>query len=842
MIKPHLTLRLLALMTATGSGPYLAAQTAPAAPAEEVVTLEKLDVSDVPIEENIMPTSRPFGSVYGDSRGILDTPRNVTIISREQLDAIGIQDVRDFSKLTSSSYTTTNFGAPANPSIRGQYADMFINGMRRTVTSNGNGLPLNFNSVESVNIIKGPATVVQGPSFYVGGAADLITKRPTFDRTKGSVSATVGSFQQRRWSADLNIPISEKTATRFSYSGEDSESYYENGHKRTQALYGALVLNPSDKYELFLNSEVFYGDYTENFGTNRVTQDLIDNGTYITGVNNNPVPAGPQNFGGFTGAYFNPFTNTVETGPLGLGFISGPGGATADASGIPNGAPTGATPSDPQNATHVVSGYPVINRIVADGTTQISRRSRLFKPGDNSLGKMVNLQAIQTFKINPDFDIVNNTYGFFIKRDTISSYYYSEIVDPSWSIENRTEFRIRTDKHTINTGLSIRYQETEAYNNFFFEPASAWDLSRPRTGIDVNRSLNFVGSTNPVPGWPGRYATPGTFNGDTNKSSVVQTGLFLQDNIKITDKLALDLGGRADLVEAKSEDPLASQIAAFATPATFDEESVLPNANGSLSYAFLPSLKGYLTYNYSENYGGAVANGGGIRPDSGEDDLNQPSTLWEVGAKQSLLDNKLFVGAALFHQKRVAIQLDGSSRNFTYQGFEIELNYQPNKNFYATLSYSYLDATSDLPQFDVGNVAYYDGVGDLDDGASYAAHPDNVRFFQANTGVGDYRLQGLPRNLWSALATYKWDSGFGVSTGAVIHSNINNNVAGTLTIPAQYTIDVTGFYETKTWYARLAVLNATDEENWSPPNSVYGNESILAELPIRAELTVGYKF
>jgi outer membrane receptor for monomeric catechols len=820
MTKRNLTLRLLALMAAAGAPTLLRAQEAPAAadspaPSDEVVTLDKLEVSDVPIEQNILPTSRPFGSVYGDSRNIIDTPRNVTIISREQLDAISIQDVRDFSKLTSSSYTQTNFGAPANPTIRGQYADLFQNGVRRVVTSNGNGLPLNFNSVESVNIIKGPATVVQGASFYVGGAADLVTKRPTFDRVKGTVTATAGSFEQRRWTADYNVPISEKTAVRFSYSGEDSESYYENGHKRTQALYGALTFKPTETYELFLNSEVFYADYVENFGINRVTQDLIDDGTYITGVNNNPVGFPP----GFQG--------------------------------VPTGAPTLPTASDPQNAANVLSGFPTTNRIAVDGTTNLSRRTRLIKPGDNSIGKMANFQAIQTLKVNPDFDIVNNTYFNFIQRDTISSYYYSEIIDPAWSIENRTEFRIRTDNHSVNTGLAFRYQEVEAYNHFFFEPASAWDLSRPRAGIDATRSQYFPGlAAFEVPGWPGRYAIAGSFEGDTNDSSLFSAGPFIQDNIKVTDKLSLDLGARADFVAAESEDPFAAEYAALkaalpfpiAPVASYDDDSILANANGSVTYALTEKLKAYLTYNYSQNYGGAVGNGGGIKPNSTNGDFRQPSTLWELGAKQSLLNDKLFVGAAVFSQERVANQLDGSTRNFTYEGFEIEFNYQPNKNFYATFSYSYLDASSDRPQFDVGNVAYYDGTGDPADGSNYAPHPDNVRFFQVDNGTGKYRIQGLPRNLWSALATYKWDSGFGVSTGVVVHTDINNNVAGTLVIPTQYTVDVTGFYQAKNWFARLAILNATDEENWSPPNYVYGNESILADLPIRAELTLGYKF
>lgn len=91
----------------------------------EVVSMEKLRVKDVLISKQILPTARPFSSVFGTDDNIVDVPRNVTIISRQQLSGIRIASVLEFSKLTSSSCTTTNFGAPANPSIRGQTADLF---------------------------------------------------------------------------------------------------------------------------------------------------------------------------------------------------------------------------------------------------------------------------------------------------------------------------------------------------------------------------------------------------------------------------------------------------------------------------------------------------------------------------------------------------------------------------------------------------------------------------------------------------------------------------------------------------------------------------------------------
>src|SRR5947209_512591 len=92
---------------------------------DDITMLGRFEVSGVPIEQQILPTSRPFNSVFGTDDNIIDVPRNVTIISRQQLSDISITDVLDFSKLTSSAFTTTNFGAPSNASIRGQSSDSY---------------------------------------------------------------------------------------------------------------------------------------------------------------------------------------------------------------------------------------------------------------------------------------------------------------------------------------------------------------------------------------------------------------------------------------------------------------------------------------------------------------------------------------------------------------------------------------------------------------------------------------------------------------------------------------------------------------------------------------------
>ncbi len=798
----------LTSLTSLSVATPLFAQTNTPPVGSEVTKLDRIIVEGVPLEEQVVPTARPFNSVYGTDRSILETPRNVTIISREQLDAISIQDVRDFSKLTSSSYTRSNFGAPTTPDIRTQIGDTFINGMRLGLTSNGNGLPVNFNSVESVNIVKGPATAVFGPSQYVGGYVDLITKRPFFDEFHGDVSGTVGMYDTYRWTADFGGPLpGKKAAYRVSYSGEDSGSYYSDGFKKTEAVYGALLWNPSERYEVFFNTEWFWANYTENFGINRVTQELIDNGTYQTGVNNNPAPD-------FSGGAFLGYRDGAGN-PITFGNINVVGGAPAPA-------------SDPQNSRWVVSGFPAVNRIALGPKVQIDRSQRLLRPGDNSEGFSYNAQLVQTFHATPKLDIGNNTLFRFVDRETFSSYYYSEIINPSWSIENRTEFRFNLDSHQINTGLDVRYQQVKAYNDFFSEPANVWDLTKDHGFINYYNSVNFPNpfTSVPVPGWPGRFYTPD--NGDSGHSKSLFVGPFYQHDWRITDRFSILAGGRVDYVDLDYVDP-----AGFlrGDSVTFG----LPSANASAIYKITPTVATYFSYNWSQNGAGAVGNGGGYTTGGANDfsmgSLRTEAELFELGAKSSLMDGKLFLNLAVYQQTRGNVNSQTRAiSEFETRGVEFEANFQPSRNFYLTFGYSYTDSK-----------VHAQTSGDLFDVGNTSLTPFQDRFFSL-AYPGSYQRQGVPEHLMNVLASYKIYKGFGASANVVLTSEINNNNTGTLVIPMQYTLDLTLFYKSKKFDAKIALLNVTDEKNWSAPNNVYGNESIVADLPFRAEGTVTFKF
>ncbi len=792
----------------TGTGPE------GAAPGTTVTTddnvSERVIVQDVPIEESILPTTRPYTAAFGLDDNILDVPRNVTIISREQLDSVDLSSVRDFSKLTSSSFTTTNFGAPSNPSLRGTTADVLLNGQRRGLTSNGNGLPLDFNEVESVSILKGPPPAIYGASQYVGGFIDLVTKRPYFDKFQGSVSTTIGEYDQNRYTLDFGGPIiKDKLAYRISYSGEESGSFYENGGQGTQSIYGALTWMPSTNYKIEMNSSFFQGQYHENFGVNRPTQNLIDNGKYITGF-------------------------VIDQN--GDGVI---------------------------NNKDVNSGG---NQVLITGTKDLSRDTRLLRPGDGSFGREIENQIIQTLTLNDHFTLVNNLYENYIKRDTKSSYYYNEVIDNDYVFDDRTELQGKFESEigggfarrpgpsakeekdakdakkvadatassgiklvdSFNTGIDIRYQHTLAYDDYFNEPSNTWDLGQPRENINY---VNFVADL-PIPGHPGRLATPGAINGDTGDTNTVQGGVFLQNEFRFG-PAGLLTGGRADFLYTHWTDPVT-----FGGKDSDDTTTVIPDANISLTYDITPKITTYATFNYSQYT--HVGVGGGLTPGSGfqysANDFHNESFLEEGGIKASLLKDTLFVNFAGFHQTRGFSGAGGAIVPIDAKGIEIEGNWQPNKNFYLTAGYTLTEAF--LYNESPGFVSQLVPIDKLPVNANGTVTLDAG----GDLPVSTYRQPGLPEHLFNLLATYKFDFGLGFSLGTVVSGPIHSDYSGDLRIPWQYTMDLTVFYTYKRYEARLAFLNLTDQDNWAPPNPVYGDGSILRELPFRIEGSFKIRF
>ena len=769
--------------------------------------------------DSVLPTATPNNSAYGFDRSIMDTPRSVTAIQSSELEDNNIRTISDLTRSASSTFGPTVFGIQSLPYIRGQEGEIFQNGMRRGPGNNGYGLPLSFNSVEALDVVKGPATPVFGPTQRVGGFINLITKRAPLDRLTGMIWGSGGTFDKYRGTFDLGVPIiKDELGLRLSYEKVEEDSFYRNVRFQSDSVYLALDWKPSDTFRLDFNAEYYRADFSDNAGINRPTNDLIRNGIYITGRGVSPI----------TGTVPGPFSVVSPT-----------------------------------------------------GEKRIDRSNVLVDPEDVSSANTFIAQLAATWKLTDNLKAVNRTYFQTAEKETIAQNSFREILDENYTVENRTELIWNWDipygsappglskdgtskvvlepeaiENTTVGGFDFRWNHAKGYSQFNTEADNAVDLTEnlrnQRVPRDVVLNILQPGNVFTASGYGnlllssgGNYDTNGDglvdvfANGDVNETDSFQYGLFLEHDVKFNDWMSLIIGGRGDLVHVTTSDPLPPPgQEAVEDSITFGQGA----GNASLLIKPFKLLTLYATYNFSQSSNSALGGGYALSNNTlPTSSFHIASQLYEGGFKLSLLDEKLFIQGAGFTQSRSIRQRDGSTSKLRVSGAELEATYQPGRNFYAKLTGSYLDARFD----NSGTFQATDRVQDVFDNS----RPDIIR----GTGrgspnfqpfpPGDYKFPGIPDFMANATLRYKLDCGLGAHLNAVVTSEMNLDAQGNVKIPNQITVNAGIFYEQPRWEVAVDVFNLTDEKNWTTVfNGYFGADLVLPEEPVRALASVRIRF
>ncbi len=821
-------LRLTPVFAADADEPTAPAATSVTAPMASATDLDEIVVNGIRRGDLILPTTVTSTSAYGLDLGVMETPRNNTLLSKAQLDALNVQNPGGFSYLTSSSYSDASFGQPNVPRIRGQYADMFFNGMRDSFTLNGYGAPISFNSVDSVDIVKGPASVQAGPGAGVGGSINIATKMPSLTKFSAEANLEFDTQQKRRGSLDIGGPITPDLGWRVSFTDDGSGSYYHDMFFHQQSLFAAVIDQVTPQYSVLVTGGFENTTYRENDGINRVNQDLIDNGTYLTG--------GPV--GGAAGVF---------------GF-----GSTIDLT----------------------------------GSTQLNPRTIIDEPDGTGAHSMhAKAQIIQTFNASDRFTIVNNTFWDYMNRYNQTEDYYADTAKGSYTIENKTDFKLKFAtswaNHDIDAGFTYRYAHVLDIQNFVNEPVSIFDLSaNPNTWVFPG-SLQGEGGAlpytaafgHPQYGLPGRFqGVPGGFfvggflNG-TADSNLQDAAVFLEHRIQFSPQWSLLYGVRGDIVQLDYSDPLGGPGLYDGLPQKASTSWYgLYNGNVSLVYSPTPHLSTYLTWNKAQ-YVLPTGNDGMVAT-WGEDPTNQlrqNTLLIEGGVKVDLFDKRLFVSTAGFYQERTittgAGGLDDTLAHIT--GAEIEMNYQPDPHFFATASYSYLHTRLDAPA-PFYNFPAQPGLNN--DGAGVSLFPANEMFLP-NQSFDD---PGVPKHLFNVLANYKHESGFGVQANVQVTGPVEVTQSGYLNLAAitnpanfpfpgltpaqvayysanggyykspvihwQYTLNSAVFYSFQRYTVKFSVYNLANKRNLTNDVPFYGNDFITRQPPRDFDLSVTARF
>jgi len=204
------------------------------------------------------------------------------------------------------------------------------------------------------------------------------------------------------------------------------------------------------------------------------------------------------------------------------------------------------------------------------------------------------------------------------------------------------------------------------------------------------RGDQYINVFNPV---YGAYELP-TPTANTDKLEVQESlGIFIQDQISLTDKLDIRIGARFDDYEQTLNNRLAD------TQSKQTESRVSPQFG--VVYEASEFVSVYAAY--GENFrplSGTDTNGDGFEP-------NQ-STSSEVGVKFTLNDGALFGTVAVFKVEQDNMLVVDDPTAFTFaaigeaqsKGIEIDINGELTDDVSLWLSYAYVDATIENSFFD----------------------------------------------------------------------------------------------------------------------------------------------
>jgi iron complex outermembrane receptor protein len=308
------------------------------------------------------------------------------------------------------------------------------------------------------------------------------------------------------------------------------------------------------------------------------------------------------------------------------------------------------------------------------------------------------------------------------------------------------------------------------------------DLSRGTQDIDNRRQFDDIPTQNifsPVYGFvkPNRDQLPIRVDIGTTTEIL---GLYVQDQIALTDNLKVLLGGRFDVVNINNTfRQTESGVVSFESEDDQQEEAFTPRVG--IVFQPIEALSFYGSYSESFTPNSATAADGTLLdPERGKQ--------YEVGVKGDLFDGRLSATLAAFDiTKSNVATTDLDNPDFSIpigeqrsRGIELNVAGQIRQGWNIIVSYAYTDA----------------------------------EISEDNDGQEGNRLFNAPENTFSLWTTYEIQSGnwqgLGFGLGLFFVSERQGDLANSFEVPSYLRTDVGVFYRRNNWRAALNIKNLFD--------------------------------
>jgi iron complex outermembrane receptor protein len=757
---------------------------------------------------------RDSATTFGIDKPLIDTPRSVTALSDELLDRYNIRTVYDFTAVAAGTYTGSFFGVPGSLNVRGTNADTYFMGFQQITNIATYPTPISASS--NIELVRGPASPAYGAG-QIGGYMNFIPKSALGDNEKyasgptGAASLTVGSYNQKEATLEGAAPFAmggQQAGVYGFVQVVDSDSFYIGQHPKNQTLQLTFTSGLGSNWSLSASAQYINSTgYLKDIGWNRVTQNLINNGEYISGTALMPIVQPGQ-------GYITPADYITANGKAAGGIQQ----YVLPAFGV-FGTPNQYTELNPATI-QLAKLSPRQTEISADDLNN-ANTPILYVGLTRSVGDS---GALKIESFSQYLDALNyQSSGFAtLFRTTVNEERIS--FDEKWNLGDNVLLQSAT-------GLSFRYTHalSDQYLNSGVNSQDRWDLSRPQTPDEI---FNAV------------FATPG-FGGyqwdNATVSRQSDIGVFLIRDLLLFKHLDVTAGLRYDDYWLRSVDngPYAS-INGVGQFQRFGGSANPVSYNASVSFKN-PYVVPY--YTYAKSYSLNVDQGDAIIPSliAGKSAIGS-STLYEAGLKTSQFGGRLYASVDVYRQRNQYLDpYDGGIDAQQSQGLESELRYLATKEFGLTGAVT----LQHVEQLASGNgngpfliltpaqagIAGIEGYG--------GEFESNAKFLGLANG---YLLHSTPDFTTSLFATYDNCDRWGLTAGATYNSWTGGSLAGSIRLPA-YTLMKAGAYAAyRRVRADLYVDNLLNRSYFIAASGVNANASVLPGIGREIHLKLSARF
>ena len=737
---------------------------------------------------------QPSTTVFGLEKSLLETPRSASFVSDTTLQRFGIETIDGLTAVSPGTYTASFYGVPGALNIRGTLAENYFRGFKRVENRGTYSTPIG--GAAQIEIVRGPPTPIYGAG-KVGGMLNFIPKSARDEgrfltEPQGEITATLGAYDKKNLTGQVALPVKLGAADGGVYAyGEvdDSKSFYRGLHPKHQLAEVSADFDLDNGWSTAFGGMVYHstGD-VQTPGWNRLTQDLIDHGTYTTGRDTTLVDA--DHNGRLT-------PNEVGVYPY------------ASALYLPYyGAPT-------SDAAHTLD--------TGVGTTKLSPRTVYISAADFSKTWTNTLYFDLAKRFDDDSVLKLQLFYDDQENKRFVSYGYPAWFDSSvW--EARASYAFGHDFGAVGAksivGASYRRFEgrrRESFNSGLI----ALDRRDIAYGATANDIIDSPFSTEPA-------GVQGLEWENDNKSTWSQTGVFFTSDIKL-DRLTLTLGGRYDGYDVAAND---TGVLTFTVPGRQTDSRGKGTYSASLAYQTPVGVMPYVSYAKASAL--EVSQAGDLAPGLIADgSWLSDSDLVEAGVKFQLLHGTLVGSLAGYRQNRT--QLSGLTpivQGTRAKGVELEVRWLASDHLSFTATGNAQHTTVKGPDTSFQYIpAYTAGVpGAQAYGGSYVVWAFNT--LPGRAGGYDYTL--IPKSVVSLYGAYtsdRYDWGAAGATLGVTHvTKTSGTVQNAVTYPAYAVVNASAYLTRGPYTAELNVDNLFDKLYFTPDADTYAN---LGALPGR---------